>query len=180
MRGLVPELRSPHPIGQTLPLLFQEDLFAQDLCAGLDAVLAPIFATLDSLPAYLDPATAPDDMLGWLAGWLGLALDVQQAPQRQRQLVRAGMELLSWRGTARGISQAVEAIFQIRPVINESGGSSFAVGSNSPLPGTSRPFFLVRLPVPDPAAFDLRRLDAVVASVKPAHIPHRVEVFTRQ
>jgi len=36
---------------------------------------------------------------------------------------------------------------------------------------------LVRLQVDDPATFDLRRLDALIAMIKPAHVPHRVEVF---
>ena len=57
MRGLVPDLISPHPLGSTLPVVFREDDFTQRFCAGLDDVLAPVIATLDSLPAYFDPAT---------------------------------------------------------------------------------------------------------------------------
>ena len=74
MRGIVPGLASPHPIGGTLPGLYADDSFAQRLCEGLDELLAPVLATLDCLPAYLDPGTAPLDLLEWLAGWVGIAV----------------------------------------------------------------------------------------------------------
>ena len=111
MRGLVPGLASPVPARRDLPSLYRDDYFAQNLCAGLDEVLAPIIATLDSLPAYLDPATAPDDMLAWLAGWMGIVLDGHQTAERQRELVQEGVDILHWRGTARGVRAAVGALF---------------------------------------------------------------------
>ena len=74
MRGIVSGLASPHPIGGTLPGLYADDSFAQRLCEGLDELLAPVLATLDCLPAYLDPGTAPLDLLEWLAGWVGIAV----------------------------------------------------------------------------------------------------------
>ncbi|MGW2874684.1 hypothetical protein ACWDCZ_41715, partial [Kitasatospora sp. NPDC001225] len=66
-RAAVPGLPSPHPIGELLPALFAEDDFAQRFTAGLDTVLAPVFATLDNLPAYFQPGLAPADFLDWLA-----------------------------------------------------------------------------------------------------------------
>jgi phage tail-like protein len=173
----VPGLASPHPLGQTLPSLYRDDHFAQNLCAGLDEVLAPIIATLDSLPAYLDPGTAPDDMLGWLAGWMGIVLDGHQSAERQRELVQVGVELLQWRGTARGVRAAVGALFDTVPEIVESGGASWSAEPNSALPGSPQTELLVRLGVSDPEGFDVRRLEALVAMIKPAHVPHRVEVF---
>lgn len=177
MRGLLPGLASPHPLGDTLPSLFRDDHFAQQICAGLDEVLAPIVATLDSLPAYLDPATVPDDMLGWLAGWMGIALDSHQAAGKQRELVQIGVELLQWRGTVRGLRSAVAALFDAEPDIVESGGATSSAEVDAELPGSADADLLVRLQVDDPAGFDLRRLDALIAMIKPAHVPHRVEVF---
>ena len=48
---------SPHPLGATLPALYLDDVFAQNLCASLDEVLAPAISVLDCFPAYLDPRT---------------------------------------------------------------------------------------------------------------------------
>lgn len=177
MRGLIPGLASPYPLGEILPALFREDYFTQNLCGGLDEVLAPIIATLDSLPAYLDPATAPDDMLGWLAGWMGVVLDGHQTAERQRELVQVGVELLQWRGTARGVRAAVGALFDGPQELIESGGAAISVDPGAPLPGSAQPELLVRLGVSDPDGFDVRRLEALVEMAKPAHIPHRVEVF---
>jgi phage tail-like protein len=177
MRGLVPGLASPYPLGEILPSLYREDYFAQHLCGGLDEVLAPVIATLDSLPAYLDPATAPEDMLGWLAGWMGIVLDGHQSAERQREFVLVGVELLQWRGTARGVRAAVDALFDATPEIIESGGAATSTEPGSPLPGSDRPDLLVRLAVADPEVFDVRRLEALVEMVKPAHLPHRVEVY---
>jgi phage tail-like protein len=176
MRGLVPGLASPYPIGETLPSVFRGDSFTQRWCSAFDEVLAPIVTTLDSLPAYLDPATAPEDMLPWLAGWMGIALDGHQSAERQRELVQIGVELLQWRGTARGVRAAVRALFDLDPELIESGGVSQSTESGSPLPGTERAELLVRLRVPNSAEFDARRLDALVEMAKPAHVPHRVEV----
>ena len=61
MRGALPGLTPPFPLGETLPAVYRDKEFTQLLCQGLDEVLAPVLATLDSLPAYLDPATAPGD-----------------------------------------------------------------------------------------------------------------------
>ena len=139
-------------------------------------MLAPVIATLDSLPAYLDPSTAPDDMLGWLAGWMGIVLDGHQSAERQRELVRAGVELLQWRGTARGVRAAVGALLDTEPEIVESGGAAWSETAGAELPGSERAELLVRIAVDDPEAFDVRRLEALIAMIKPAHVPHRVEV----
>lgn len=177
MRGMVPELRTPFPLGNTLPGLYQGDAFAQSLCTALDEVLAPIMATIDCLPAYLDPDTTAEDMLGWLASWLGLTLDDNQPVQRQRELVRQGVELLRWRGTARGVRDAVAAAVGSTPTIQESGGTSWSSEPGARLPGSAPARLVVQVRVADPRRFDVRRLDSLVAAVKPIHIPHEVEVL---
>jgi phage tail-like protein len=176
MRGTLEGLISPVPIGGTLPAVYLTDPFTQQLCAGLDEVLAPVLADLDSLPAYFDPGTTPEDLLSWLAGWLGLTLDSHQSEERKRALVRSGVHVLARRGTVRGIGDAVEAVFDRRPEIIEPGGAHWSPEAGTPLPGRPDGELLVRLAVPDPAQVDPRRLDEVVAAVKPAHISHRVEV----
>lgn len=176
MRGLVPELPTPFPLGSTLPGLYHADTVAQSLCTALDEVLAPIVMTIDGLTAYLDPDTTPADMLGWLASWLGLTLDDNQPAQRQRELVRQGVELLRWRGTARGVRDAVAAAFGSTPTLQETGGASWSSEPGARLPGSAPARLVVRMDVSDPDDFDVRRLDALVTAVKPAHIPHEVRV----
>ena len=108
---------------------------------------------------------------------MGIVLDGHQSAERQREFVQVGVELLQWRGTARGVRAAVDALFDVRPEIVESGGAATSTEPGSQLPGSDQPDLLVRLGVPDPEGFDVRRLDALVEMVKPAHLPHRVEVY---
>jgi phage tail-like protein len=170
---------SAHPLGASLPSIYRTDDFTQRFCAGLDEVVAPIVSTLDSMPAYLDPATAPDDMLVWLSSWMGIVVDRHQSAERQRQLVRDGAELLRWRGTARGIRAAVRSLFGAEPEINEPGGVVWSARAGLHPPAGGPGELVVRLGLARPTAMDVRRLDELVVLVKPAHVPHRLDVYAR-
>jgi phage tail-like protein len=168
---------TPFPLVETLPGVLQEDTLVPRLCAALDEVLAPVITTLDCLPAYLDPATAPADVLDLLAGWVGLALPEDVPTERRRRLVSAAADLHRRRGTPAGVRAAVRAWFGGEPELVESGAATWSTGSGSPLPGDAVPALLVRLRVPDPGAVDLEQLAAVVAAAAPAHVRTRVEVL---
>jgi phage tail-like protein len=184
-RGLVEGLASPHPIGSALPTLYQQEEFVQRFVGGFDDALAPVFCTLDNFTAYLDPALAPADFLGWLGGWLGLALDDTWTREQRRNLLERAGELFNWRGTVRGLSALIELTTGAVPEIVESGGVAWSTGPDDPPPGRSEPLLVVRVHATAPAGadteartegVDLRRLEALVAAARPAHVPFRVEV----
>ena len=179
MRGLIEGLASPHPLGTLLPPLYFEDNFAQRLTAGLDEVLAPVFATLANLPAYVDPRVAPIDFVEWLAGWVGLALDQTWPADRQRALIRQAADLYRLRGTARGIAAHVALYLQIEPEVEETGGASWSAVPGGSIPGDPAPALKVRVRVSDPESVNVQRLDAVIRAAKPAHVPHEIEVIAR-
>ncbi len=182
MRAGLAGLISPHPLGDTLPAVYLADHFVQQLCGGLDEVLAPVLATLDSWDAHLDPATAPEDSLGWLAGWLGLSLDENQSTQRRRDLVATGVRLLSRRGTVDGLREALDAYLDVDSQgmaveISDPGGISWSDEPGAPLPGSAGGELLVAIRVADPQALDIRRVDAVVRAFLPAAVRHRIELL---
>ena len=172
-------LCSPRPFMDTMPLVYRGDPLAEQLCASFDDVLAPIFATLDCLPAYLDPETAPADMLDWLAGWIGLTVSTHEEPARKRELITAGAALLPWRGTVRSVHEAVVAAFNRETEVIESGSATWSTTPDSRPGGQPVPGLVVRVTVDSADDIDQRSLDVLVDSVKPAHIPHRVEVVVR-
>ena len=90
MRQGIDGLESPTQLLATMPMLYSTDPLAEQLCASADDVLAPIFATLDCLTAYLDPRTTPPDMLDWLAGWVGLTTVGHLETSRKREVILAG------------------------------------------------------------------------------------------
>jgi len=178
-RGAVEGLENAHPIGQQLPALYQDDGFALRFAGALDEVLAPLLLTLDCASAYFDPWLAPSDVLDWLAGWVGTEVDETWSLAKRREVVARSADLYRRQGTVSGLADRVELVFGVRPEIEESGGVAASATPGAPLPGRSEPGLLVRLRVDDPTTVDVRRLDVLIGAVKPAHLPHRVEVVGR-
>ena len=176
MRGALERLPSPHPIGQTLPSVYRTDVFTQQLCDSFDAVLAPVISALDNIPAYLDLGTAPEDLLPWLAHWLGLAVDRGDDPVRQRELLRSTSELHGQQGTRLGMELAISAQLGVRAEVVETGGASWSVDPSDPLPGEALPAVVVRVFPTAGQEIDEERLKDAVAALKPAHVIHRVQV----
>jgi len=176
MRGALEELPSPHPLGETLPAVYRTDQFTQQLCASFDEVLAPVLSALDNLPAYLDLGTAPEDMLPWLAHWIGLAVDRGDDPVRQRELLRLTSELHGRQGTRLGIELAISAVLGVRTEVVETGGAGWSVDPNDPLPGEVQPAVVVQVFPAAGQEIDEERLKEAVAALKPAHVIHRVQV----
>jgi phage tail-like protein len=175
MRGLV-AVGTAHPMGPSLPALYQDDTFVQQMLDGLDAVLAPVLTTIDNFDAYLDPRLTPDDFLTWLAGWVGVAMDESWDEDRRRAIVGRAVELYRLRGTAAGLAGQVEIQTGGSVEIVENGATGWSVDPGGELPGTPEPMVVVRVTVPDPKAIDTQRLDTLVSAAKPAHVLHRIEI----
>ena len=176
MRGAGAVFANPFPMGARLPGLYQDDDFIQRFTAAFDEALAPAVAALDNLPAYLDPAVAPADFVEWLSGWVGVSLDENWPLERRRDLVARAAGLYRRRGTAGALAEQVALYARVVPEVVETGGVAWSAEPGGPLPGAPEARLTVRVAVPDPSAVDLRRLEAIVAESKPAHIPATVEV----
>src|SRR5436189_6123155 len=82
-----------------LPAPFHEDEFVGQFLRVFETILAPIEQMVDMLPNYFDPWLTPEQLLPWLAGWVGLDLDENWPAARARALLRSMAELHRWRGT---------------------------------------------------------------------------------
>lgn len=180
MRGACDGLASPFPLGRELPSVYAEDRMALSIMAALDELIAPLLTILDCLPAYFDPAIAPADFVAWLGGWVGAEVTGDEPEDTLRRMVAGAAAAHRLRGTARGVSEAVRLAFGVIPEIEESGGASWSVRPLGTFPGETAPRLVVRLRVPDPAAIDAGRLERLVASVRPAHVPCHVEVLSTE
>lgn len=195
MRGSVPGLRSPHPLGDALPAVFrdldgapapisgdQELIDPAAFLSAFDDALAPVFATIQSLADYLDPMLAPADFVDWLNAWLGLEVDQTWAlPRRRRRIVRAVELYRSW-GTVEGLTHYVALFLDIEPASIEVVENGAVVASLTPgtrSPGRPEHEFTVQVRVSEPSSIDVTRLHDVVAAAKPAHLAHRVEVIAQ-
>lgn len=176
-RRLVPSLETGHNIRSTLPALYQEDELAGRFLSGLDKVLAPIFCTLDNLEAYFDAQLTPVDFLAWLSGWVGVVLDETWPLQRQRDLVTQAGELYLSRGTVWGLAALVAIYTGVEPEIIDSGGAAWSPIPGGTLPGSAEHRVKIRLRMPKGTAIDRGRLERIIATGKPAHVLHEIEVL---
>jgi phage tail-like protein len=179
VRGLIPGLANPHPLGLSLPALYQDDGFTQRFLAALDDVIAPIPMTIDNFEAYLDPFLAPEDFIAWLAGWVGLEIDENWTEETQRRLVAGISGIFPWHGTRRGVIELIHHYLGIAEdaiEVEDSGGAAWSVTPGGAPPGVSRPTLHVRVRVDHPDEVDVARLDRLVTTAKPAHVLHEVEV----
>ena len=176
MRGAVDGLGSPFPLGAQLPSVYADDEFAQRFVTGLDDLFAPLLSVLDNFPAYLRPELAPSDFVAWLGGWVGAELSGDESDPDLRAAVAGAAGLHRYRGTVHGLAEAVRLGFGIEPRIHESGGMAWSARPLGPLPGEPEPVLEVRLTAEQARTVDLARLQALVAAIRPAHIPYSVIV----
>ncbi len=172
MRGAIEGLGTPFPLAGGMPGTMLGAGVLDAVLAACDEVLAPVLATLDNLDAYLDPGLTPADFLGWLAAWLGTAVDGGWSVDHTRAVLRQAPELLRWRGTRRGVAASVLVLAGVSAEVTDSGGVSWSPRPQGVPPGSRTPLLVVRVP----AGSDLRAVEAAVRAAKPVHVPHRVEM----
>ncbi len=115
-------------------------------------------------------------MIPWLAQWLGLGVDLNVEQARQRHELQIAGSLNVTRGTRRSIELVLENALGMRVAVSESGGARWSPSPGGSLPGDPDATLSVVVH-PDPGVeVDVDRLDALVRSVKPAHVRHVVSV----
>ncbi|MDX2097624.1 MAG: phage tail protein, partial [Leptolyngbyaceae cyanobacterium bins.59] len=93
--------RSLYP--QFLPAVYREIDFIGRFLKIFEESFEPAVQTLQTLWAYLDPLTAPEALLPFLAQWVGWHNEANWSISQQRSLIRRAMEIYRWRGTRHGL-----------------------------------------------------------------------------
>lgn len=73
----------------------------------------------DTRHALLKPASASAEVLPWLAGWVGLALDERWSEKARRTMLREAVTLFRLRGTVAGLRRMLEIVTDAPVVIIE-------------------------------------------------------------
>ena len=177
MRGAGAVLANPFPMGTRLPGLYQDDDFIQRFIVGVrrGAGAGVGRPRQPWPPTSTRPWRPPTSSSGWRAGsacrstrtgrWNGGGTWWPGPPPLYRR-----------RGTAGALAEQVALYAGVVPEVVETGGVAWSAEPGGPLPGAAEARLTVRVVVPDPSAVDVRRLEAIVAEAKPAHIPATVEV----
>ena len=175
MRGLIADLANPVPFVTRLPAVLQEDEFMGRFLSAFDDAIAPVFLTLDGLAGYVDPHLAPSDFLEWLATWVGIEFEANWTEDQRRDAVIRAVSIHAKRGTLAGVSDTVRLAVgeKTRIDVQDNGGVSWSKTAGGALPGDAKLRLAVTIGKTGLTP-DLSRVDALVVSVKPAHIPHTV------
>ncbi len=173
--GAPPAASERRRLRGSLPEIYEDGDFGMRFLFGLEQVLDPIIATLDSLPALFHAELAPDHALAGLAAWLGVE-DVEGLPPgaRREALRRAG-ELGRLRGTRAGLQLALEVFYPHTPMRIDDNGSVRVVAEPGPpadAPAASFSVF-VDEPLPDNVQLAVAK---TIERWKPVNAHYRLRV----
>ena len=103
-------MTTPPRVRSLVPRAVLGDSLMIRLTAIFDELLDGVATQVDDLALLTHPALAPDAMVGWLCFWLGWDLTDWPSADAGRRLLRDAGELLTYRGTARGIQHLAEVL----------------------------------------------------------------------
>ena len=86
-----------------LPTVYQEVDYIHRFIEIFEQAFDPIVNSFTSMWAHLDPLTAPQALLPFLAHWVDWQIDVELDLTYQRRLIRRAVEIYKCRGTCKGL-----------------------------------------------------------------------------
>lgn len=176
-----------------LPLLYREVDFIGRLIKIFEEAYQPVVNSFSAMWANLDPLTAPQRLLPFLAYWVAWEVDPAWDLGKQRRLIRRAVELYRWRGTRKGLRLYLH-LYTGLPLdeelsnesdkhisITEPFGNSFILNdaelNNAVLGGGQSYHFVVRLR-PDSDKYIIREelVKIIVEQEKPAFCTYELYI----
>lgn len=155
---------TPETIAPLLPELFVRMLPESDVLAGLLASMAALLDasenTHERLAGWLDPRTAPAEVLPVLCRWVGMDPELAVDERALRRLVLVAPSISARRGTREALQTMLEVC---------TGERGFAIEEPADEPYT------VRVRAPASLALRARLVEAILQAGKPAHVRHVLE-----
>jgi phage tail-like protein len=140
-RGAPPTVSIRRVLRDGLPEMYRGSGATMAFLQGLEELVDPLGAMLDSLPAHFHYDHAPAQMLSALAAWLGVdEVESQRSERRRETLLRAG-EMMRLRGTRAGLELVLSLFFPQVPLRVEDRGSVIVSAEAGPAPPGPAPAF---------------------------------------
>jgi phage tail-like protein len=115
--------RDPNWMLNQLPV----QMVAHDFFRRFVSIFQELGATLlddaDNVDHILDVTVAPPEMVRWLGSWIAAQpVDADLPVDLQRRMVASAARLLTWRGTAQGLTEYLELLSGGPATVEEGGG----------------------------------------------------------
>ena len=144
-----------------LPGIYHTDFMTRFL-AIFEAIYMPAEWNINNFDLYLDPRTAPEGFLPWLANWFSISFDPSWSIERRRTLLSEAHQIFAKRGTRWALSRVLEIYTGFQPEILD-------------LQEGEDPFtFSVRLPILEKDV-DRTLIEAIIDTSKPAHTNYNLQ-----
>lgn len=144
-----------------LPGIYHTDFMTRFL-AIFEAIYMPAEWNIDNFDLYLDPQTAPEGFLPWLANWFSISYDPSWTIEQQRILLAEAHQIFAKRGTRWALSRVLEIYTGARPEIVD-------------LQDGQDPFtFTVKIPISE-KELDRTLIETIIDASKPAHTNYNLQ-----
>jgi phage tail-like protein len=173
-----------------LPVLYREVDFISRFMKIFEQAFEPVIQSFNVMWANLDPLTAPQTLLPFLAHWVAWPLDPLWDLQQQRRLISRAVELYCWRGTRKGLRLYLHLYTGLplgeylpdtdKPIsITEPFGQGFVLGAaklgESAVLGGGQPYhFRVHLRPDNSQSIDEQLVRRIIEQEKPAYCTYEL------
>lgn len=147
---------------QYLPDIYHTD-FVSRFLGIFEATFLPLEWTIDNFDLFLDPGTAPEGFLPWLANWFQIDFSPAWNESQRRIFLKEASQIYSRRGTRWALSRLLEIFTGKSPIIIDDG--------NKLDPHT----FIVTLSIPENDT-NRETIERIIDSNKPAHTTYQLEL----
>ncbi len=175
-----------------LPVLYREVDFIGRFMKIFETAYQPAIDGFNTMWANIDPLTAPQAILPFLAHWVAWDFDPTWDTHQQRRLIRRAIELYRWRGTRKGLRLYLH-LYTGLPLdenipnendkhisITEPFGDSFILGEaelGSAILAGGRPFhFVVHLHPEQPDSINENLIRRIIEQEKPAFCSYELVI----
>ena len=108
---------------QYLPEIYRKDIrssyFLARFLSNYESLYRDVEDRIVHLRELFDPFAVSADLLPWLAGWLAFDWNPEWTEQQQRQAIAQAFDHDAWRGTPRGLRQAIKQYTGVDATIEE-------------------------------------------------------------